>query len=274
MKNYAFMAGLPRSGSTLLSSILSQNPEIYSGPDSPVCDLMFNVERNLINASQYVAYPKPKVVPATIFGLIENYYSDISKPLVIDKSRTWSLPEHFDTLKRNLPYKPKILMPVRPVIEILASFIDLVHRNPSSVSFIDKEMQSRQELNPYRQIDELRCDHLMRPKGLIDNCIYGIVNAVQPQNREHFYFVDYDELVNNPIEVMDGVYNFLEIKKFDHNFDLVVNNTHEDDIIYGLHGMHDVRSKVSRRQINPVNVLTPYVIQKYSGSDMSYHYGA
>ena len=35
-KTFYFMTGLPRSGSTLLSSILNQNPKFYSGPSSPV----------------------------------------------------------------------------------------------------------------------------------------------------------------------------------------------------------------------------------------------
>ncbi|NBP58534.1 sulfotransferase, partial [bacterium] len=35
-KKYYFISGLPRSGSTLLSAILNQNPRFYSGPNSPV----------------------------------------------------------------------------------------------------------------------------------------------------------------------------------------------------------------------------------------------
>jgi hypothetical protein len=33
-KKFFFMAGLPRSGGTLLSSILNQNPDIYVSPQS------------------------------------------------------------------------------------------------------------------------------------------------------------------------------------------------------------------------------------------------
>ena len=107
MKNYAFMAGLPRSGSTLLSSILSQNPEIYSGPNSPMCGMMFNLERSIYASEQYAAYPKPEVMSKTVTGLLDGYYSDIDKPFVIDKSREWPLPEHFEMLKRNFQNKIK-----------------------------------------------------------------------------------------------------------------------------------------------------------------------
>jgi len=49
MKTFYFMAGLPRSGSTLLSSILNQNPRFYSGPSSPVLGAMYAVEENFTN---------------------------------------------------------------------------------------------------------------------------------------------------------------------------------------------------------------------------------
>ena len=36
MKSYHFISGLPRSGSTLLSGILKQNPDFYADIASPV----------------------------------------------------------------------------------------------------------------------------------------------------------------------------------------------------------------------------------------------
>ena len=48
-KRFYFMAGLPRSGSTLLSSILNQNPKFYSGPSSPVLSTMYAIENHLTN---------------------------------------------------------------------------------------------------------------------------------------------------------------------------------------------------------------------------------
>ena len=59
-KTYYFMAGLPRAGSTLLSSILNQNPRFYSGPSSPVLSTMFSVENHLRNDELFHGYPKPQ----------------------------------------------------------------------------------------------------------------------------------------------------------------------------------------------------------------------
>ena len=58
-KNFYFMAGLPRSGSTLLSSILNQNPRFYSGPSSPVVATMIALENQFSNDELFLGYPKP-----------------------------------------------------------------------------------------------------------------------------------------------------------------------------------------------------------------------
>lgn len=42
MKNYHFISGLPRSGSTLLSALLRQNPAVHAGMSGPVAGLLNN----------------------------------------------------------------------------------------------------------------------------------------------------------------------------------------------------------------------------------------
>lgn len=264
MKTFYFMAGLPRSGSTLISSILNQNPNIYASANSPMCGMMFNLERSILSSEQYSAYPKPTVMSSTVMGVLKGYYSDTDKDIIIDKSREWPIPEHFEVLSRNLGYEPKIILPVRSITDILASFISLVKKNPDRPNFIDSEIQARQEFNFYRPADDIRCDHLMRPKGLIDNCLYGIAFAMHPDNRKYFHFVEYDDLVENPEEEINKIYDFYKIEKFNHDYSNISNTIKEDDSIYGLIGQHDVRSSVSRRNIDKTKILSEYVLNKYS----------
>jgi sulfotransferase len=267
MKDFYFMAGLPRSGSTLISSILNQNPNIYSSANSPMCGMMFNLERSILASEQYSAYPKPKVMSNTILGVINGYYSDTEKNIVIDKSREWSTPEHFSVLLRNLPYEPKIILPVRSITDILASFISLINKNPGKPNFIDDAIENSQEFYFYKEANDIRCDHLMRPKGLIDGGLYGIAFALQPENKKYFHFVEYDDLINDPKEEIDKIYNFFGIDKFDHDYYNIENTVKEDDKVYGLIGQHDVRSSVSKRKIDKNNVLSQYVLNKYSGQE-------
>lgn len=266
-KQYAFLSGLPRSGSTLLASILNQNPAIHSGANSPMCGMMWHLEQSIVATEQFNAYPKMHVVPPMVRGILEAFYADRTENLIIDKSREWSMPQNFELLKRVLPYEPKIILTVRSIVEILASFINLVHNNKGNVSFIDKEIEASQNFHFYRQPDETRCDSLMRPKGPIDNALYGLAFASQLENAKYFHFVEYDDLVSDTKKTIDGIYNFLGLELFEHNYSEIDNKFHERDETYGLYGMHDVRRRLSRSTVNPVEVLTPYTLQKYANME-------
>ena len=46
-KQFVCLSGLPRTGSTLLSAILNQNPDIYSSPLSPMVQILSNYDNIL-----------------------------------------------------------------------------------------------------------------------------------------------------------------------------------------------------------------------------------
>jgi len=49
---FVCLSGLPRSGSTLLSAILSQNPLIHAEGNSAVCQLMWDMQMSCFNTSR------------------------------------------------------------------------------------------------------------------------------------------------------------------------------------------------------------------------------
>lgn len=267
MKQFAFLAGLPRAGSTLISSILNQNPLIYASPNSPVLPVAGPLEHAIMTSEQYLAYPKPEVVPTAILGFMNNYYSDIEKPFVIDKCRSIGLPENLDFLIRNLPYEPRVIMLVRSITDILASFANLLKNNSDKVSSIDTGVRSLPEFDESRPIGDLRADYLMRPKGPIHSPLLGVANALLESNRKYFYLIEYDNLIANPADTINGIYAFLGLEKFDHDYENIVNTTPENDELYGLDGMHDVRPKISKRELNKTELLSPYVLARYGGLD-------
>ena len=108
-KTYYFMSGLPRSGSTLLSSILNQNPRFYSGPSSPVVPTMITLENSLSNDELFLGYPKIQEAKEIIASVLPQYYSDRQEPVIFDKNRSWTIrmeyiPGYFDIA-------PKVLCP-------------------------------------------------------------------------------------------------------------------------------------------------------------------
>ena len=174
MKTFYFMAGLPRSGSTLLSSILNQNSRFYSGPSSPVLGAMYVMEENFTTNELYTGYPKPDQVKEIIGSIPHHFYSDIEKPIVFDKNRAWTARVPY--IEGYIKQQAKILVPVRRVDEILTSILSMIHRNPfqeeqDRINFVDEYLvKTNQPINDYN-----RCMHLLNPDGIV----YESLNAVR-----------------------------------------------------------------------------------------------
>jgi sulfotransferase len=252
------MAGLPRSGSTLLSSILNQNPRIHSGPSSPVHGLMLNLDTHIRTDELFRAFPKPTEANKIIGSIIDNFYSDVDHPIVIDKNRAWVNRPHYIT--GYLHTTPKIICPVRNIDEILTSFITMCRRNPfngEKINFIDKMLiQANVELN-----DTERCRALVGP-GIIGQSYDAIKQLLVDGKSDMLHFVEYNDLIRTPKEVMRKLYQFLGEKYYDHDFTNIVNVHPEQDMdVYGFADMHQVRPDISRLSPDPHDILPAGVIK-------------
>lgn len=257
-KTYFFESGLPRSGTTTLSAILNQNPQIHSGPLSPVFESMLVMENYLKMGEQANAFPKPDSFHTMIAGLIDGYYSDVAKPYVIDKCRAWT--GQIPRLKHYFEHNPKILVPVRNPLEILASFIDMIHRNANQMSFIDRALIKE----GLKTTDENRCEVLMRPGGVVYESLAGLINAME-NHRECVHLIEYDDLVSNPEQTIRSVYEFLGLDYFNHDFNNLTNQYRENDnIVYGLGDMHEVRKELGKTSKKYDEVLSESIIEKYN----------
>lgn len=260
-RKFYFMAGLPRSGSTLLSAILNQNPNIHSGPSSPVTGLMMQFEQQLANDELFIAYPKPKQASELISSIIHHYYSDVEKPIIIDKNRSWVNRLHH--IAGYIGVEPKILCPVRDTAEVLASFIAMHKRNPfevnGKVNFMD-EMLIKSNIP---LTDENRCEFLASPSGILGQSYSGLQQAVMEGKQKQLHFIEYDDLINKPDETMRKIYEFLDEPYFEHDFSKLENKHKEDDgRVYGVTDMHDVRSELSKVSINPNEILSESILEK------------
>ena len=135
---YYFMSGLPRAGGTLLKSIIDQNPDIYAGPVSPVIELMYYNQYYFHTSESYDGDPRPKSAYNLIKCMPDNYHCDIKKPIIIEHNRAWV--NNIERIKAYITPNPKIICTVRDVLEVLTSFITMIHRNSDQVSFIDQEL--------------------------------------------------------------------------------------------------------------------------------------
>jgi len=227
MKQFVALSGLPRSGSTLLSAILHQNPDIYAEGNSAVCQLMWDMQQSCqITAKEQLdanyrhdtAYQLVKAIP-------DIYYQNTTRPIVVDKCRSWTLPANQDLLRRYITDIPKTIVLTRPTDEILDSFASLHKLNNKPF-----------DANEYLREDS---EPLMRS-------LRGVEWAKQV-NQGEFLFIDYAELVADTNEVLDKVYSFIGQERFEHDLDNIENTLPENDAVYGLLGMHDVRKTIKLR---------------------------
>ncbi len=265
-KTYHFMAGLPRSGSTLLSAILNQNPRFYSGPSSPVVPTMLTIEQSLSQDELFLAYPKNDFARNLIGSVLIQYYADTNKPVIFEKNRSWVsrvnyIPGYFGI------EKPKIIYPVRDIGEILASFISMIRRNPyiinERINFIDQALiQKGIPIN-----DHNRCQAIAS-EGILGQSLDGLKKALSEGYRESIHFVEYSDLVSNPKETIKKLYDFIEEDYFDHDFDNVQNIHQENDAqIYGFTDMHEVRKSVKSTSTSPREILPESVLNSIKDAE-------
>lgn len=258
-KTYFFMAGLPRSGSTLLKSILNQNPNIHTEPVSPVLELTYYNNQYFSGSEQYLGYPKPKSAHRVTSSIIENYYFDVEKQIIIDHCRAWS--NNIEMIKTFITPNPKIICPVRNVLEVLTSFITMIRRNSDQISFIDQHLiESGLEIN-----DDNRCDYLMSKNGIVEQALWAQSQAfIRGDDKKHLLMVEYDDLIQTPNETMEKIYDFLELDHYSHNFNHIENTHREIDDQWYLKDMHHVRSKLGKQSKKPEEVLSDYVLNSYN----------
>ena len=260
-KTYYFMAGLPRSGSTLLSSILNQNPRFYSGPSSPVVSTILTLESSLSNDELYRGYPKPQQVKEIISSILPQYYSDREEPVIFDKNRSWTI--RMDYISGYFDVAPKVLCPVRDTAEILTSFISMIRRNPyqvdGKINFIDEMLVK----NNIPLTDDNRCELLASPSGILGQSFEGLRKALMEGYDNSIHLIEYKDLVNNPKETMEKIYEFLGEEPFEHTFNNLKNvNRENDGMIYGFADMHEVRPEVKSIASNPEEVLSAEILEK------------
>jgi len=261
-KTYFFESGLPRSGSTLLSAILNQNPDLHCGAISPVLEIMYYTEQYFEGSEQALAYPKPEQHHKIISSVIDNYYSDREEKYIIDKCRAW--PNNVDRAQEYITKTPKILCPVRDVLEILTSFVEMIHRNSNQLSFIDNRLIEK----GYALTDNNRCDYLMSQDGIVDQSLYAFGEGFRKGCEKYMHIIEYNDLVNRPEETMRKIYKFLDIPHYSHDFNNVFHKYREkDNKIYGLSDMHEVRKEVRKTSKRPEEVLSDYILNKYSNME-------
>lgn len=261
MKKYFFLAGLHRSGNTVLSSILNQNPEIYSSALTPVCEFIWQCHVTNITSQSALMNTDSNRATNVISNILDNYYYDVNKPIIIDREKNWATPANIDILKTYIDKNPKIIFTTRPIVEILASFIAIDKEN-----IISRMILLGWQFDEKVPMNDAICDFLMHEDGELRRTMLAIESIRNPDSTDNIHVVKYDDLINSPQKTMDDIYKFLEIPSFVHDFENIEKIEKYDYQNAGFpKDLHEVRKILKRSDVVVEDYLSKESIEKYSG---------
>ena len=237
MDRFAYLAGLPRTGSTVLGTLLSQHPDLHPTRTSCVRDLLNSVKKFNLGESPYYDVKDPKSpVWGMMRGMLYGAYEHVAEEVVVEKDRGWA--QDIALIRKLTGCEPLILSPVRSIPEIIASFI-IISRKIGATSKIEDELRlAKRESNAWS------LSRVIWEKYVYSN--YKVFKAGYEQDPDCFLLLEYDDIVNNPKQTLSLICTYLDVKQWVPLTTGLVNPNKENDSIYGMPGLHTVKTELKR----------------------------
>lgn len=226
------MGGLPRSGNTLLSALLNQNPNVYVTTTSPLVEIMWRTYSmwSDVEYSADLSTTKMQSLKNSFLQEVQQSFHKklTSREVIIDKRRQWQNVHNIEMYVNIYNKRPKILCPVRDVDEIMSSF-DTVFKNNNIQFDYDKELSGNRFGGSYFPLKE----------------------ALNSDYKDCFHLIEFNDLISNTAETLDKIYDFLELDKFNHDIDNIRALEEEGD--HGLVGLHTLPNKILKNNPDKIN---------------------
>lgn len=253
-----FLSGLPRTGSTLLGSILNQNPDIHVSPTSPLYPLLVETNECFNRLDVQYTFDKEMVSKRVYKEMIQAFYPDKRKqPIIFDKHRGW--PKHIAAIREYIG-EPKIVCTIRPIIEIITSYLTLANNDKDN--FIDRHLSELgQEITDEARAFLLWTDYL--------GPVYETLCVGLNTEPDSILLIEYEDIVYQPEKTLGKIYSFCSLSPFKHTFDNIENTCEESkDEAWGLKNLHTIRPELKRKSENPLIYLPPVAIEYFSQFDI------
>ncbi|MDC6292092.1 sulfotransferase family protein [Ralstonia pseudosolanacearum] len=241
---FHFIAGLPRSGSTLLAALLRQNPRFHASMSSPLARMTSALLVEMTGEDgPLVPQDKRRRV---VHGLFDAYYAQecAAREVIFDTNRGWGtrLP-----LLVELFGDVKMICMVRDVARVMDSFEVLVRKNVFERSGLFLDERERATLYS-------RTDALLLPDRTIGYALTSFKEAFYGEHARSLLVVEYDHLVQFPTQTLALIYRFLGEPLFEHSLDTLQYDEPGFDNGISTPGLHLVRPSVqtvTRRTVLP-----------------------
>ncbi len=247
-----FLIALPRSGNTLFTSIINQNPDIACTANSVTLEIIKNLY--LIKTTDtFQNFPDHKSLDNILDNVYNLYYKDWPQQIIIDRGPALvsGNPGNFELMQKHFIPGFKCIVLLRDLMDVFASYMKWDSENPDSF------------VNKLGKTDEEKLLALMKEDGAIVKEIKSIQNSYNYPKMCHF--IKYDDMVDNPEKVFQELYKFLDEPYYPHYFQdlkqININDIEYDDTVLGKN-MHIIRPTV-RKQTN--NYIVPKSIRERYG---------
>ena len=248
-----FIAGLPRSGSTLLAALLRQNPRFSAGMTSPVGSLFNAMLSATSQRNETAVFIDDNQRAHLLRACFQAYYADIHpKQVVFDTNRMW--PTKLPALTALFP-DARVICCVRNPAWVVDSIESLIRRNAFELSGIFS-------FEPGGTVYS-RAEGLSKGDGMVGFAWNALREAVYGPQADRLLLVRYESLTANPLGTLAAIYETIREPLFAHDpehiepcYDMV-----DFDARLGTPGLHDVGSAVRARTRQ--TVLPPDLFSRY-----------
>lgn len=252
-QTYHFISGLPRSGSTLLSAILRQNPKVHASMSSPIGHIFRAIFNAMGSENEFSIFIDEQQKRALLEGVFNSYYGAMEDPrdIIFDTNRLWTT--RLPTLQELFPGS-KVICCVRNPAWILDSVEQLIRRNALDNSKLFNNVEGATVYG--------RAEALQRRDRMIGFAWSALKEAYFGEHADKLLLVEYDLLANYPKETIGLIYQFIGEEPFEHDFNDVEYQADDFDAFMNTKGLHTVRRKVEFRERE--TVLPPDLFEQFN----------
>jgi sulfotransferase len=256
-KRVYFLSGLPRTGSTLLGSILAQNPDIYVTPTSPLYPLLVNTNEQFNLLDTQYTFDCKGTSKRVYEALIKAFYAGIKQPIIFDKHRGW--PKHVPAISEYLNPDARIICTVRPLAEIITSYLVLADKDENN--FIDVHLKKDGRLITNENRADLLWSTYLKTS-------YESMREGLKTHPENILLIEYRDIVFKTEKVLREIYAFCGLERFNHYLSGIENRCAEaKDEAWGLKNLHTIRPELEIKSSDPLAYLPKEAVEYFSKFD-------
>lgn len=252
-----FICGLPRAGSTLLSTLLAQNPRFHATITSPIFGIVSAIRQSISIPNEHYPIMSDDLRSRLYEGVFKSYYEQAvqsGKTIIFDSNRSW--PVLLPLVSTMFP-ESKMIVCVRSLAWVVDSLERLFRKNQTAIpSFFNDGMEARSVYS--------RTDTLMRADRIVGASWNVTREGFYGEQSDRLLLLEYTYLATDPQRALRAVYDFIGEPMFEHRFTGLTMADQEDiekfDHAMGMPGLHRVGADV--RTASRATLLPPELFQR------------